>query len=175
MLIYFWFRASCLSILHRIERGGLYASGMVYLIYLGYLVPFPIWKIVSIFHCMEGPLGWCMLIFSLMRNLYIINAYTYIHFIYFIIHKQNHLLAFCSTDKYSIAQNQWLSTYCSMPTFPLLLRIPYLSWIMVAVDTLKMAWIWKKRIYVEKMTLYCILTRTTTGNVNSECQFLLPI
>ena len=82
---------------------------------------------------------------SLMRNLYFINTYTYIHFIYFIVHKQSHLLAaFCSTDKYSIAQNQWLSTYCSIPTFPLLLRIPYLLWIMVHMDTLKLAWIWKK-------------------------------
>ena len=86
--------------------------------------------------------------FSLMKNLYIINAYTYIHFIYFIIHKQNHLLAFCSTDKYSVAQNQWLSTHCPMPPFPLLLRIPYLLWIMVVTDTLKLAWIWKKCISV---------------------------
>ena len=83
VLIYFWLRAICLSILHLIERDGLYASGMVCLICLGYLVPLPIWTIVSIFHCMEGHLGWCMLIFYAELIYHkCINIYSFYLFYY---------------------------------------------------------------------------------------------
>ena len=56
-------------------------------IYLEHLVPLLKLdiKILSILHYLRSPLGFCTLIFALMRNLYIYNKCIYIHSIHAIL------------------------------------------------------------------------------------------
>ena len=61
------------------EAGVMHEAG--YVDYLEHLVPLLKLdiNILSILHYLGSPLGFCTLIFDLMRNLHIYNACTYIH------------------------------------------------------------------------------------------------
>ena len=81
VFIFYMFRASHLSFKHLIDRGGCHAWGRVCWLYLGHLVPLLKLdiNILSNLHYLGSPLGYCKLIFDLMRNLYIYNACIYIY------------------------------------------------------------------------------------------------
>ena len=61
--------------------------------------------------------------------------------------------------------------------FSIVVKVQYIWWIMVAMDMLKEACIWKRKyvcIYIDKFTLYCILTRTTVGEDWIWMSILMP-